>query len=98
MGTAPKQARKRASVSSPPQHSENAVTPSFSYLEKDSAKPPLKTKHQLRNSDENYRLLFKKNLAGVFVTKINGEIIDCNDSFARMLGYKSPAEMFRRKA
>ncbi len=38
-------------------------------------------------SQERYRLLFERNTAGVFITTPEGEIVDCNDSFARFLGY-----------
>jgi diguanylate cyclase (GGDEF)-like protein/PAS domain S-box-containing protein len=42
----------------------------------------------LRDSEARYRLLFEQNAAGVCVSKQNGEIIDCNATFAAMLGYK----------
>ena len=38
-------------------------------------------------SEERYRLLFERNLAGVFRSTVGGKILDCNESFARMLGY-----------
>jgi len=41
----------------------------------------------LRESESRYRLLFEQNAAGVCVTKIAGEILDCNSTFASMLGY-----------
>ena len=41
----------------------------------------------LRDSELRYRLLFEQNAAGVCVTKIDGEIVDCNGTFASMLGY-----------
>jgi PAS domain S-box len=41
----------------------------------------------LRNSEQRYRLLFEKNVAGVAIASMNGEVLDCNDSWARMLGY-----------
>ncbi len=48
-------------------------------------------KHQaeeaLRRSEQRYRRLFERNLAGVYRTSLNGEIIDCNDSFAQIFGY-----------
>ncbi len=46
----------------------------------------------LRRSEERYRLLFERNLAGVVRATAGGEILDCNDAFARILGYGSPAE------
>ncbi|HEV3455001.1 MAG TPA: PAS domain S-box protein, partial [Thermoanaerobaculia bacterium] len=41
----------------------------------------------LRESEERYRTLFERNQAGVFRTSIAGVILDCNDAFARILGY-----------
>jgi diguanylate cyclase (GGDEF)-like protein/PAS domain S-box-containing protein len=41
----------------------------------------------LRESEERYRSLFERNQAGVFRTTIGGEILDCNDAFARILGF-----------
>ncbi|HYS56180.1 MAG TPA: EAL domain-containing protein [Thermoanaerobaculia bacterium] len=41
----------------------------------------------LRDSELRYRLLFEQNAAGVCVTKLDGEIVDCNVTFASMLGY-----------
>jgi diguanylate cyclase (GGDEF)-like protein/PAS domain S-box-containing protein len=43
----------------------------------------------LRASEERYRLLFERNLAGVFRASSDGLILDGNDSFARMLGYEN---------
>lgn len=50
--------------------------------------------NQLKESEERYRTIFEKNLAGVY--KINAKdkvIIDCNDAFAKMLGYESKKEI-----
>jgi diguanylate cyclase (GGDEF)-like protein/PAS domain S-box-containing protein len=47
----------------------------------------------LRASEERFRLLFEQNLAGVFRTLPDGLIVDCNDAFARMLGYGSRTEI-----
>ncbi len=41
----------------------------------------------LRDSESRYRLLFEQNAAGVCVTKLDGEIVDCNTTFMAMLGY-----------
>ncbi|HNK67330.1 MAG TPA: PAS domain S-box protein [Flavobacteriales bacterium] len=35
-----------------------------------------------------YDLLVRKNLAGVFRTTVQGRFVECNDAMARMLGYK----------
>jgi len=47
----------------------------------------------LRQSESRYRLLFERNLAGVFRHTLEGDILECNDSMARMFGYKSPQEL-----
>ncbi len=41
----------------------------------------------LRESEIRYRLLFEQNAAGVCVSRVDGLIVDCNDTFATMLGY-----------
>jgi PAS domain S-box-containing protein len=53
------------------------------------------TEKELRRSEERYRQLFRRNLAGVFVSKVSGGLIDCNDSFAQMFGYGSREELLR---
>jgi PAS domain S-box-containing protein len=52
----------------------------------------------LRSSERRYRLLFERNMAGVFRTTLDGRFIDCNESFAQILGYSSPAEVLRHRA
>lgn len=53
----------------------------------------------LRRTEERYRLLFDRNFAGVFRTRIdNGRFLDCNDSFVRMLGFASRAEVLAHDA
>ena len=47
----------------------------------------------LRTSEERFRLLFERNLAGVFRTGPDGIILDGNPSFARMLGYSKPEDV-----
>ncbi len=43
----------------------------------------------LRTSEERYRLLFERNLAGVYRCTSDGQILDCNEAFARMCGFAS---------
>jgi PAS domain S-box-containing protein len=52
----------------------------------------------LRSSEERYRLLFQRNMAGVFRTTLDGRFIDCNESFAQILGYSSPTEVLPHRA
>ena len=47
----------------------------------------------LRASERRYRLLFERNLAGVFRTTLAGRILDCNPAAAHMFGYDSHKEV-----
>jgi PAS domain S-box-containing protein len=49
----------------------------------------------LRESEERYRILFQRNLAGVFRSRMDGTLLDCNDSFARIFGLPGREEMLR---
>ena len=44
-------------------------------------------------SELRFRMLFQGNLAGVYRTTLEGKILDCNDSFARIFGYDSRDEV-----
>jgi PAS domain S-box-containing protein len=58
-----------------------------------SKKEKLKAEAALIQSERRYRTLFQKNLAGIYQSTTDGKIIDCNNSFCKMLGYDSPAEL-----
>jgi PAS domain S-box-containing protein len=47
----------------------------------------------LRESESRYRSLYQTSVAGIYRTNVEGMIIDCNDAFARMLGYKDAQEL-----
>lgn len=51
----------------------------------------------LKENEERYRQLFTKNMAGVFITE-NNIIIECNNSFAKIFGYKSRMDLMGKKA
>jgi PAS domain S-box-containing protein len=51
-----------------------------------------RAEEELRESEERYRLLFERNMAGVFRTTLDGRILDCNCAMANILGYASPLE------
>ena len=51
-----------------------------------------------RASEQHYRLLFDRNLAGVYLTTLNGQVLDCNEAFAKMLGYGSREEVLAHPA
>jgi diguanylate cyclase (GGDEF)-like protein/PAS domain S-box-containing protein len=52
----------------------------------------------LRDSEERHRLLFERNLAGVYRATLKGRLLECNEAFARILGYASPDEVLARTA
>ncbi len=52
-----------------------------------------KAEKQITDSERRYRLLFEQNLAGVYQTNTSGEIINCNQAFAEMLGYSAPQDI-----
>ncbi|MEO6324224.1 MAG: EAL domain-containing protein, partial [Thermoanaerobaculia bacterium] len=47
----------------------------------------------LRASEMRYRLLFERNLAGVYRVSTDGRVLECNESFWRILGYASREEL-----
>ena len=49
-------------------------------------------------SEMRYRTLFEGNLAGVFRSSVDGRLLDCNDSFARIFGYASRDEALSQTA
>lgn len=49
--------------------------------------------HDRRVSEERYRMLFERNVAGVFRTTRDGKILDCNDAFVGVLGYANREEL-----
>ena len=46
----------------------------------------------LRRSEERYRRLFERSFVGIFRTRPDGVVVDCNHAFARILGYGSADE------
>jgi diguanylate cyclase (GGDEF)-like protein/PAS domain S-box-containing protein len=52
----------------------------------------------LRLSEERFRALFERNLAGVYRSTLEGRILDCNESFARIFGYASREEVLQQAA
>lgn len=47
----------------------------------------------LISSEERYRTLFERNMAGVFRTTLEGVIIECNEAFYKIFGYSSKEEL-----
>ena len=50
----------------------------------------------VRESEERYRLLFERNLAGVYRTTLSGRILECNEALARIFGYCSRDDLLGR--
>lgn|GEM_PF-1518003 len=48
-----------------------------------------KIKRRLRESEERYRILFENIPLGVYRTTPNGQVLDANPAFIRMLGYRT---------
>jgi PAS domain S-box-containing protein len=51
---------------------------------------------QRRETEERYRELFQQAPAGHFVATADGMMVDCNRTFAQMLGFPSPALVLER--
>lgn len=45
------------------------------------------------DSEDRYRQLFERNLAGLYRSTADGRILDCNETFAKMYGYGSCEEI-----
>ena len=52
----------------------------------------------LRESERKYRVLFKRNLAGVYVSRQDGRLLDCNDAAAKIFGYSSRHDLIHQNA
>lgn len=47
----------------------------------------------LSESERRHRLLFERNLAGLYRVTVDGRLLECNGAMARMLGYGSREEL-----
>jgi PAS domain S-box-containing protein len=52
-----------------------------------------KFEEALISSEERYRTLFEKNMAGVFRTTLDGKMIEFNNAFVNIFGYTSKEEL-----
>ncbi len=50
-------------------------------------------KAALERSEQQYRLLFERNLAGVYRTAMDRRITDCNEAFVKVFGFASREEV-----
>ena len=55
-----------------------------------------RAEEKLRDSEERYRMLFERNLAGVFRTSLDGRFLDVNDALARIFGYEGRRELLEQ--
>jgi len=51
----------------------------------------------LQGSEQRYRMLFEKNVAGVAISTIEGIVSDCNEAWAHLLGYEGVEEIRGRE-
>jgi PAS domain S-box-containing protein len=47
----------------------------------------------LQESERRYRTTFERNPAGMCLSLADGRIVDCNEAFARILGFAQPADV-----
>lgn len=57
-----------------------------------------RSEEALRLSESRYRMLFERNLSGVFRSTLDGQLLDCNDAFVKMFGYQSKEEFKKDNA
>ena len=50
-----------------------------------------------RRAERRYEMLFARNLAGVFRSTLDGQLLEANEAMARIFGYDSPAELLQVK-
>jgi two-component system cell cycle sensor histidine kinase/response regulator CckA len=48
-----------------------------------------RSEEALKESEEKYKSLFERNLAGTFVSTPDGNILDCNPAYMQMFGFES---------
>lgn len=48
---------------------------------------------ELRESEQRYRTMFERTPAGICLTLADGRIVDCNEAFARILGFERAADV-----
>jgi len=52
-----------------------------------------RAKWELDKSEQRYRLLFEKSVAAVLITGTDGVVIDCNEAWARMVGFADTSQV-----
>jgi len=69
----------------------------FSKIARDITKRK-RAEHDLLSSEQRYRLLFERNVAGVGIASLDARLLDCNDGWVHILGYESKNELLGRHA
>jgi PAS domain S-box-containing protein len=77
---------------------ENEFQAQFSWINNKEQSRILMKMLDLKAKDSQYQSLFAKNVAGVFKTFVDGNMIECNQSFAIILGYDSPEQVMQVNA
>jgi len=72
-------------------------TVGYAGIERDITKRK-RAEQALLSSEQRYRLLFERNVAGVAIGSLDGRVLDCNEGWARILGYESRGEVLGRHA
>lgn len=57
--------------------------------ESEAEKERKHSEEALKESEEKYRSLFERNLAGMFVSTPEGKVLECNPAYLRMFGFTS---------
>ena len=57
-----------------------------------------RAEQDLLSSEQRYRLLFERNVAGVAIANLDGRLLDCNNGWAHILGYESREQLLGRHA
>jgi len=85
------------SLSISPIKDSTGKTVGYAGIERDITKRK-RAEQALLSSEKRYRLLFERNVAGVATGSLDGRVLDCNEGWARILGYESRGEVLGRHA
>jgi PAS domain S-box-containing protein len=85
------------SLSISPIKDSTGKTVGYAGIERDITKRK-RAEEAVLSSEQRYRLLFERNVAGVGIASLDGRVLDCNDGWARILGCESRDEVVGRHA